>query len=170
MSLRHAALGLLADRGAASGYDLLKLFEGSLVHIWPATQSQLYTELGKLAADGLIEIVAEGARGRKVYEITESGRKELRHWMIEVDPAPDRRDPTMLRVFLLGTVDPAERREFLRSCAESLRRRVDELHELETRINWDEDDLSRYGHLVMEYGKEFMRMRGRWFERAADTV
>ena len=45
MSLRHALLGLLAEH-PASGYDLLKQFEGSLAFVWPATQSQLYTELG----------------------------------------------------------------------------------------------------------------------------
>ncbi|PRC47663.1 PadR family transcriptional regulator, partial [Mycobacterium sp. ITM-2017-0098] len=43
MSLRIAALGLLAE-GPASGYDLLKLFEKSMANVWPATQSQLYSE------------------------------------------------------------------------------------------------------------------------------
>ena len=55
MSLRHAALGLLS-RGPASGYDLLKVFEASMANVWPATQSQLYGELNKLADAGLIEV------------------------------------------------------------------------------------------------------------------
>ncbi|WP_227984975.1 PadR family transcriptional regulator [Nocardia spumae] len=170
MSLRYAALGLLADRGPASGYDLLKIFEISLGNVWQATQSQLYGELGKLTADGLIEVAEEGARGRKVYAITEAGCEELRHWMIEVDPQPARRDETMLRVFLLGTIEPAERRAYLRKCAEALERRLTEVHELEARIDWDDDDLSQYGHLVMDYGKQFIRMRGEWFAAAADKI
>jgi DNA-binding PadR family transcriptional regulator len=36
MSLRHALLGLLANR-TASGYDLMKLFGTSLANVWPAT-------------------------------------------------------------------------------------------------------------------------------------
>ncbi|AHH15059.1 putative transcriptional regulator, PadR family [Nocardia nova SH22a] len=170
MSLRFAALGLLADGGPASGYDLLKIFEISLANAWPATQSQLYGELGKLTADGLIEIVEEGARGRKVYAITDEGRKQLRHWIIEEDPAPSRRDETMLRVFLLGTVEPEERRAFLRKCAEALKQRLAAIDELEERIDWDDDDLSLYGHLVMDYGREFMRMRGDWFAKTADRI
>ena len=79
MSLRHAVLGLLADR-TASGYDLMKLFDVSLANVWPATQSQLYSELGKLAEAGLIDVSAEGPRGRKEYTITEKGRAELRRW------------------------------------------------------------------------------------------
>lgn len=59
MSLRHALLGLLSER-PASGYDLLKLFDTSLAAVWPATQSQIYTELTKLAASGLITVAAEG--------------------------------------------------------------------------------------------------------------
>jgi len=50
MSLRHALLGLLAD-GPASGYDLMKVFDRSLAFVWPATQSQLYGELNRLADD-----------------------------------------------------------------------------------------------------------------------
>ena len=48
MSLRHALLGLLRG-GPASGYDLMQVFRLSLHNTWPATQGQVYTELGKLA-------------------------------------------------------------------------------------------------------------------------
>ncbi|NKY50056.1 PadR family transcriptional regulator [Nocardia vermiculata] len=170
MSLRHAVLGLLADQGAASGYDLLKRFEGSLANIWPATQSQLYGELGKLTTDGLIEISAEGARGRKEYEITESGRTELRHWMTEVLPVPVKRDETMLRVFLLGTIEPEQRRRFLTDAATRLRTRLAELEDLERRIDWNDDDLSTYGHLVLDWGQRFMAMRADWFTDVAEHI
>lgn len=49
VSLRYAALGLLAQQ-PGSGYDLLKRFEISMANVWPATQSQLYGELNKLAS------------------------------------------------------------------------------------------------------------------------
>ena len=51
VSLRIAALGLLAQH-PGSGYDLLKRFEKSMANVWPATQSQLYGELNKLADAG----------------------------------------------------------------------------------------------------------------------
>ena len=93
MSLRHAALGLLA-RGPASGYDLLKVFEASMANVWPATQSQLYGELNKLAETGLIVVTQFGPRGRKEYAITDAGRAELQRWLTRpVDsPVPGRED------------------------------------------------------------------------------
>ena len=63
MSLRHALLGLLSVE-PASGWDLLKRFEQSLAFVWPATQSQLYTELNRMTDAGLVEVGATGARNR----------------------------------------------------------------------------------------------------------
>ncbi len=80
VSLRMAALGLLAQR-PGSGYDLLKTFEKTMANVWPATQSQLYGELNRLADTGLIEMTDIGPRGRKEYRITRAGRAELRRWV-----------------------------------------------------------------------------------------
>src|SRR5690242_15433152 len=106
MSLRIAALGLLAE-GPASGYDLLKHFESSMANVWPATQSQLYSELNKLADGGLIEVSAVGPRGRKEYRITDAGRTELQRWVMSPQDDPPLRSAALLRVFLLGLI-PAE--------------------------------------------------------------
>ena len=38
-----------------------------MANVWPATQSQLYGELNKLADAGLIEVSDIGPRGRKEY-------------------------------------------------------------------------------------------------------
>jgi PadR family transcriptional regulator, regulatory protein AphA len=105
MSLRHGMLGLLSE-GPASGYDLLRAFEASLSHVWPATQSQVYTELGKLADAGLIEVTAEGPRGRKEYALTDAGLAGLRHWMVEVEPVRVHRSDLLLRAFFLGIISP----------------------------------------------------------------
>src|SRR5205085_528765 len=100
MSLRHAALGLLA-RAPASGYDLLKVFEASMANVWPATQSQLYGELNKLADAGLIAASDVGPRGRKEYAITAAGRAELQRWLTSPQDDPAFRSVRLLRVFLL---------------------------------------------------------------------
>src|SRR5262247_3098126 len=109
VSLRMAALGLLAQR-PASGYDLLREFEKSMANVWPATQSQLYGELNKLAEAGLIEVADIGPRGRKEYRITDAGRTELRRWVTNPQDDPPFRDAALLRVFLLGEVPPEQAR------------------------------------------------------------
>src|SRR5882757_5747211 len=107
MSLRHAVLGLLAER-PASGYDLMKLFETSLANVWPATQSQVYGEMGKLATAGLLTVSAEGPRGRKEYAITDQGLAELRHWLTETEPERVRRSETLLRHQLPALLRPLQ--------------------------------------------------------------
>jgi DNA-binding PadR family transcriptional regulator len=116
MSLRHALLGLLTER-SASGYDLLKRFETSLANEWPATQSQIYTELTRLADAGLITVAAEGPRGRKEYALTDEGLAELRHWLTETKPQRTTRSDVLLRVFFLGVLEPGQAHAYLTGLA-----------------------------------------------------
>ncbi|MFF1836174.1 PadR family transcriptional regulator [Streptomyces sp. NPDC058231] len=169
MSLRHALLGLLAD-GPASGYDLLGTFRTTLSNVWPATQSQIYTELTKLDAAGLTRVAAEGPRGRKTYEITEPGRTELRHWLLEVDPSGYRRNDILLRVFLLGAVEWDEAREFLHRRTEFARERHAEFESMGKTTDWDDSALSVYGRLTLEWGKRFTQMQAEWSEWAEKEI
>src|ERR1700692_2595547 len=144
MSLRHAALGLLAD-GPASGYDLLKVFDRSLAFVWPATQSQLYGELNRLADDGLIEVTNEGPRGRKDYSITDQGRDELEHWILDVEPDRVRRNDAMLRVFFLGTVARSPAKAYLEPEAAVHENLEQLLGTIMRETNWEAGDFNRYG-------------------------
>ncbi|MGC0415249.1 PadR family transcriptional regulator [Embleya sp. AB8] len=169
MSLRHALLGLLTSR-SASGYDLLKAFETSLANVWPATQSQVYGELGKLSAEGLIDVTAEGPRGRKEYSITTNGRTELRHWLVEVEPERVRRSSMLLRVFFLDTLDPAEARAYLAAQAEAAAGMHAGLRAVEADVPWDDSPLSVYGRVALEYGLRLAQMQREWAEWAAEQV
>jgi len=162
MSLKHAVLGVLAE-GEASGYDLVKLFNTSLANAWPATQSQIYTELTKLADAELITVSSTGPRGRKQYAITDAGRAELRYWITETPSRPDRRSEALLRVFFLGQVEPAEATRYLAGLAERAQRDLAELRELRDRIDWDSGhNFSRYGRIALEFGLRLAEMRGEW--------
>jgi DNA-binding PadR family transcriptional regulator len=169
MSLRHGLLGLLAS-GPASGYDLLKVFDQSLAFIWPATQSQLYGELNRLADDGLIEVSQEGPRGRKDYRITRSGRAELERWITDVEPDRIRRNDAMLRVFFLGVVGPERAKEYLEREAavhESLEQLLDTT---ERETDWSTDDFDRYGRLVIESGRRYARAQAEWARWAVAQI
>ena len=169
MSLRHAVLGLLVDQ-PASGYDLMKLFETSLAHAWHATQSQVYGELAKLAAAGLVTASAEGPRGRKEYDITEAGRAELRHWLTQTEPERIRRNDSLLRVFFLGTLAPSEARGYLVAEAERGASGHAALLDLERTVDWGDDALSQHGRLALEYGLRFTAMQEEWARWAARQI
>ena len=167
MSLRHALLGLL-NGGPASGYDLMQVFNLSLNHTWPATQSQVYTELGKLADAGLLAVSAEGPRGRKEYSLTEAGLTELRHWLLEVDPELHPRSEGLLRIFLLGALTHQESRGYLTWLEDQSTEITASLTALDESIEWE--GLPIYPRLALEFGKRLWAMTEEWAAWARDQV
>ena len=169
MSLRHGLLGLLVDE-PASGYDLLKIFEQSLAFVWPATQSQLYGELNRLADDGLVVASDEGQRRRKEYTITPAGRAELEHWLTDVEPNRIRRNDAMLRVFFLGTLQPAQAKAYLEREA-AVHEAFEQLLTDQARdINWEAGTFNRYGRLVIESGIRYAHTQSEWARWAAGEI
>ena len=107
MSLRHGLLGLLAE-GPASGYDLARRFEKQLGPIWPAKHPQIYGELNRLADKGWVVAEAEGPRRRKEYRITDTGRDELRGWLVEQPADQSVRLAPLLRSLFYWQLPPDE--------------------------------------------------------------
>lgn len=161
MSLRMATLGLLAQH-PGSGYDLLKRFEVSMANVWPATQSQLYGELNRLADNGLTEITEVGPRGRKVYRVTEAGRAELLRWVTSPQDDPPFRSPELLRIFLLGELPRGDAAEHVQALVEHAESELARLRTLRDSLHFDGSDDAFYGRAALEYGLRFEAMQEEW--------
>lgn len=98
-STPFAVLGLLAF-APMSGYDIRKEIAFSIGHFWSESFGQIYPALRELSARGLIRPrPGAGARDRRVYEITASGRRALEAWRAEPPrPAPVRSE-LLLKLF-----------------------------------------------------------------------
>src|SRR6476469_2895274 len=84
-----AVLALLAIEGERSGYDLLKLVEKALAHVWSPARSGLYAVLPRLERAGLARrrVLAQTTRpDKQLYAITRAGRKALDSWLEHVEP------------------------------------------------------------------------------------
>ncbi len=86
MSVSHVLLRLLVD-GPGHGYDLSRQLT-AFRHFYPLNNVNVYPLLRDLELQGLLTSRRELAdsRMRRVYEITDAGRAELRAW---IDAAPD---------------------------------------------------------------------------------
>lgn len=133
-----------------------------MANVWPATQSQLYGELNKLADTGLIEVAELGPRGRKEYAITEAGRAELHRWMTSPQEDPVFRSAQLLRVFLLDELPREEARKYLTA----LRAHADNEHQryaqIRDRNDWPEDDEAFFARAALESGLRFTQMEADW--------
>ncbi len=98
--LKYLLLSLLAER-ARHGYELRTAFEELLGGTWPLNIGQIYTTLSRLEQDSWVRarvVEQELLPDRKVFEITETGAKELRRW-VEEPTAPVRlRDDGFLKL------------------------------------------------------------------------
>ena len=116
MSLRYALISLLRV-GPLSGYDLQKQFQVSVGHLWHAPDSQIYPELRKMEAEGLIE-GEEQPRGqratRRLYHVTADGEAAFLAWMQTPLEYARVRDPAHLRAAYLEAASPEDARAFFR--------------------------------------------------------
>ncbi|WP_433700356.1 PadR family transcriptional regulator [Nocardiopsis sp. CA-288880] len=132
MALRNAVMAALLD-GAASGYDLAKNFDASVANFWMATPQQLYRELDRMEADGLIDAVVvrqERRPDKRVFSLTAAGYRALREYT-ERSPRPAAlRDELLVQ---LQAVDAGD--------ADAVRASVAE------RVAWARGKLARYERL-----------------------
>ncbi|BBH65620.1 PadR family transcriptional regulator [Actinoplanes sp. OR16] len=88
MSTAHVLLGLLVA-GPRHGYDLKRAHDERLPQAKPLAYGQVYSTLGRLERDGLVEQSGqeqEGGPERTSYSLTDLGRKRLDAWLTEVEP------------------------------------------------------------------------------------
>ena len=165
MVLRHALLGLLCSR-PRSGYELTKVLSKSFAYVWPVNHSQVYPELAQMLAEGLIEQRETGPRRKKVYGVTEAGRRAVTDWLRTTRPTHDSRSEALLRVFLLWLVTPAEAAEYLQSEIEFHRARLAELTAIADEPP-EPHPAVRWSQIVLEWGLRYHSAIIEWLEWAA---
>jgi DNA-binding PadR family transcriptional regulator len=92
---------------AMTGWQVHQTAQQSLARFWSLTRSQIYLELGRLEAAGLVEAVGEtGPRASRPYRITDDGREAFQRWLtawVAAGPQDDQlRSPLVLTVFFGG--------------------------------------------------------------------
>ncbi|MEU8713448.1 PadR family transcriptional regulator [Streptomyces sp. NPDC048663] len=101
MALRNALMAALLE-GEASGYDLAKGFDATVANFWSATPQQLYRELDRMEAEGLVtaRVVEQERRPTKrLFSLTDAGRREVRAYTAEPPARPAAvRDELLVKV------------------------------------------------------------------------
>ncbi len=109
-----------------SGYDLKQFADRSISHFyWAPAKSQVYSELRRLREHGYVderEVEQRARPDKRVYSITDAGRRTLKVWLESRDLGPEiMKSPTVLRAFLGAGMSPAILVDRLREYADSMR-------------------------------------------------
>ena len=153
----YLVLGILAERGPATPYELKALVGRSIGNFWPFPHTQLYTEPPRLVRLGLAEEEREQTgRRRRLFSVTDRGRKEVARWLDEpFEDAIGYRDLGLLKLFF-GAV--AEAGTVAELAVAQLAVREARLETLEAkRRALETDPAHRYHLLTLELGLRYER-------------
>ncbi|WP_436775377.1 PadR family transcriptional regulator [Yinghuangia sp. YIM S09857] len=174
MALRNAIMATLL-RGEASGYDLAKIFDASVANFWMATPQQLYRELERMEADGLLaaRVVEQERRpNKRMFSLTEAGRAALHAFTAEPSRPGAYRDELLVKVQAVDAGDPAAVQEAVRERLAGAKAKITRYENLRARMldGRSEDDYlagaERIGpYLTLMRGLSFERGNVRWCER-----
>jgi DNA-binding PadR family transcriptional regulator len=108
MTLKILLLGLIAI-SPMPGYDLMKVFENSMLFFWHATHTQIYNMLKEMEKDGLVSgevIFQTKSPSKKVFSITEEGQKTLAAWLRDEPELPGFKHEFLIKLsFASGLTD-----------------------------------------------------------------
>ena len=157
-----AVLGLLALR-PMSGYDIKQSVDRTIRHFWAASYGQIYPELKRLEAVGWIDGTdgSRGARSRRLYSITASGKAELRGWLYGAETRIELRDESLLRLFFADTLPREHALGLLSARREGYRGMLAYLRSLDDGTGPDPD----FVDLVYRWGVDYCKWGIEWCER-----
>ena len=136
MSLDHILLGLL--REPATGYDLKNAFSENVRHFWSAELSQIYPTLKRLEQRRMLRSRLEPSPkgpNRRVYTLTDEGRKELMRWLRGGPVVGTERFAYLAQLYFMDAVgDIDETRAFMTALRDHLSRWLAQLWAVEREV------------------------------------
>ncbi len=174
--IEHAALGFLLYR-PLSMYAIKKAMERSTRHFLSASFGSLHPTLRKLETKGYVtsEACVENGRNKKVFSITEAGREHFIGWLAR-DIASERvSDPSLLRLFFMGHLEPAARQDLLARFLGEMQRAAEELERLREDVQGGPVPHGFEDHLAhqlatLDFGIAYHRFVKDWYQARLEVL
>lgn len=171
MSLPHVILTVLSTRDA-TGYDITKEFSYSIGYFWKASHQQVYRELNKMAQNALVTCVLqpqEGKPDRKVYSITDEGRKALGEWFEQPTTQPTVRDEFSAKLMTCSIESSAPLQEQVSSLIQESKQLINHYNEIEAKHYANPASLEKTARLERLTLRRNLIMREAWVSWAEEV-
>lgn len=169
----YVLLGLIS-KGAQSGYTLKQTLATLGRYYWSESNAQIYPNLKKLEAAGLVTSTLDpksGGRRSRIYQLTPPGLTVLRDWLlIPCDPTPYREE-LLLKIGFSHHLNEEERRRLLTHYQEKLQAAVKDCAALIDHISNALKDRSDHAQLLMVYDhvEAILKAKLEWAQRRLGT-
>lgn len=182
MSEKYFILGLLNVK-PRSGYDLHKMFETTIKHLWKTEQARVYYVLKTMLKEDLVEaetIVQEGSPNKKLYHITSAGQACLEEWLKTPQPKQPNRLDWLGQIFFGYAVETEYMLDILMARQAMVHEDIEEVlpFHIETIQNYfakednTADDLKFILHrlLTAHYGITMQKATAKWLTQTQDVL
>jgi len=166
-STQAALLGLLRKHGPMTsgemtGGELVRAAKLVIGDYWTITRSQVYRELGVLAAQGLLAAGLPGPREARPFRLTEAGEASFLVWL-DQEPGEDTvRLPILLSVLFGGALPHSRLAEILDSYESRHRQRLENYRALEAELASAKVDI--HSRATLSFGIFHEEAVLRWLE------
>jgi PadR family transcriptional regulator, regulatory protein AphA len=166
----YLVLGLIAERGPATPYELKRRVAESVGYFWSFPHSQLYAEPDRLAREGLLaEHRERGGRRRRTYRLTDAGLGALRGWLAEPTTGhAELRDPGLLKLFFAGLAGDVHVASLAAEQEAVHRARLHEYERIRARLAGDER--SRHALATLRMGLRHERMSVSFWREVGESL
>lgn len=153
----YAILGLLSMTDELSGYDLRRWARALRFFYVSPAQSQIYSELRRLAALGWVaqrDVAQEARPAKRLYRTTEDGQAALRGWLegSPVEP-PALKHALLLRIFFGHLARPERLQALIDDYITAARMVLAELEQVRAELG--DDPRWRFPAAVAEWGLRY---------------
>lgn len=160
----YLVLGLVR-RGQRTGYAMKQAIDRAAQFFWTVSYGQLYPELKKLEAAGMLAGHAEptGARGRTAYELTDAGEAELLRWLAQNDDLQfELRAEGLLKLFLAVDLGREEQLAVLRGFRAQIEHRLAQIDRAAPP--------REMGRRIRDYGQRMLQLTIDWCEETDAAI
>jgi DNA-binding PadR family transcriptional regulator len=156
-----ALLGLLTFGDELTGYELKQRADNTLRFYWVApAMSQIYSELARLSAAGLVEAATSAGAGRRTttYRITDAGRGVLHEWLANAPVGfPVLKHTVLLRLLIGHAAEPERITAMLEDYVAQLAVAADDLRAVRESLRGRDapGQAFHYPSLVADWGLDY---------------
>lgn len=156
----YAVLGLLSFGEELSGYDIRQWAQNMRFFYWSPAQSQVYSELRRLAEHALVvsrDVPQAGKPDKRLYRITDAGIAEFRRWFVsdELDTTTVIKHSVVLKIFFGHMGTPEDLVTLLNRFIEEVNHNLGQLGVVQE--YFENDESMAYPALAAEWSYHYYR-------------
>lgn len=174
MSLDLAILGFLNEK-PLTGYDLKnKHFDLCVSHFWNADQAQIYKTLDKLVLNEFLSfeiLYQDNKPNKKIYSITDKGKKKLVSLLEEEVNNTTIRDPFLVKIFFSSNIDNKKILELFEKKKEKHKKNLEYYFELEKDYAKEKDNRKKVlESLTLDLGMKYEKYHIEWCDESIEKI